>query len=310
MSYYLNRRWFLKQLALLGSAAFIMPKELMAEWLWKHNWVKITILHTNDTHSRIDPFPDNDPKYPGLGGVVARSKMIDKIRSEEKNVLLLDSGDIFQGTPYFNLFGGKVELQAMSQMKYDAATIGNHDFDNGVEGLAKVLPYANFPLVCSNYDFTGTPLENKVEQFIVKQYDNIKVGIFGLGIELAGLVDPKLYGDTRYLDPLKKGYAMAKFLKKDLRCDLVICLSHLGFSYNFKKICDVDLAVMLQYIDIILGGHTHTFLKKGMRYRNKAGKEVIVNQVGFAGIQLGRIDVYFNLDMKAYKGLVSSEKVF
>lgn len=310
MSYFLSRREFLKKVSWLGAASFLMPKELWAEWLWKNDYKKITILHTNDTHSRIDPFPMNDPKYPGMGGVVARHKIIEKIRSEEKNVLLLDAGDIFQGTPYFNLFGGRVELEAMSAMRYDAATIGNHDFDNGVEGLANVLPYANFPFVSVNYDFTDTPMEGKTRPYILKEMDGIKIGIFGLGIELEGLVDKKLYGNTRYSDPIKKGYAVATFLKKDLQCDMVICLSHLGFKYNEKKVCDIDLAVMTKHIDIIIGGHTHTFFQKEKRYRNLDQEEVIVNQVGFAGIWLGRIDCYFDLNRRQWKRATSSEKIF
>ncbi len=286
-----DRRDFLRklgQMTLMGSmAALPIPS------FGKKAPIKLTILHTNDTHSRIDPFANDDPKYPGLGGCSARAALIKTIRKEEEHVLLLDAGDVFQGTPYFNMYGGELEFKLMSEMGYDASTIGNHDFDNGVEGLASQLHNAKFPFLCSNYDFSGTPLAEKTIPFKVFNKGGIKVGVFGIGIELKGLVDKRMYGETVYQDPLEKAAAMSHFLKKELKCDLIICLSHLGLKYEGKKVSDDILARQSMNIDLIIGGHTHTFLDTPRRIRNREGNEVLVAQVGWAGIKLGRIDYYF-----------------
>ena len=265
-----------------------LPAQLFAS----EGVVKITILHTNDVHSHIEPFESNHPRWAGMGGVARRSALIRKIRREEKNVLLFDAGDIFQGTPYFNLYGGRLELQLMSDMKYDASAIGNHDFDNGLERLAAELPNATFPLLCANYDFAGTPLHGKTLPYKVFSCDGVNVGVFGLGIALEGLVDRKLYGATVYQDPVEKAAVTAHLLKKELRCDLVVCLSHLGYRYEDEKISDHAMARRSSNIDLFIGGHTHTFLNEPVRVRNRDGNEVLVAQVGWAGLRLGRVDYY------------------
>lgn len=300
-----DRREFLKKLS-AGTALAAMgglPLDAFA----KTEMVKITILHTNDVHSHIEPFPDNDPKYPGMGGVAQRAAIINKIRSEEKNVLLLDVGDIFQGTPYFNLYGGELELKLMSIMKYDATTIGNHDFDNGIDGLATQLPNANFPFINCNYDFSSTVLKDKILPYKIFVKQGIKIGVFGLGIELKGLVDPKMFGKTVYQDPLAKAASMSHHLKKEKKCDLVICLSHLGFKYPDDKVSDVMLAKQSLNIDLILGAHTHTFIDDPYKYFNRDGKEVMVAQVGWAGIKLGRIDYFF--EAKSKKNVIQASTV-
>ena len=302
-----NRRRFIKNIS--AGAAFAALGGIPNTAFAKKDVVKITILHTNDVHSHIEPFPDNDPKYPGMGGVAQRSALINKIRSEEKNVLLLDSGDIFQGTPYFNLYGGELELKLMSMMKYDASTVGNHDFDNGIEGLASQLPNASFPLLNCNYDFSETVMKDKTQPYKIFLKDGIKIGVFGLGIELKGLVDSKLYGKTEYLDPLQKAAETAYVLKKEKKCDLVICLSHLGFKYPDEKVSDVVLAKKSLNIDLILGGHTHTFIDDPYTYYNRDGKEVLIAQVGWAGIRLGKIDYYFDVMSKKSKVEASTVKV-
>jgi 5'-nucleotidase len=277
---------------------------------------KLTILHTNDVHSRIDPFPTSDGKYPGLGGFARRAEMIQHIRNKEKNVLLFDSGDIFQGTPYFNYYGGELEFKLMSEMGYDAATYGNHDFDNGIDGLVKQLPYAKFPFINSNYELSGTPLSETTLKNKVFEKDGLKIGVFGLGIQLEGLVNPKLYGDVRYNDPILEANKQADFLKNEMRCDLVICLSHLGYDYNSKKynfdqqrICDKHVAENSQNVDIILGGHTHTFLDAPTYFKNKSDKNVMVCQVGWAGIKLGRIDLYFDVVTGIFSSAYIAPKV-
>lgn len=250
---------------------------------------ELTILHTNDMHSRIDPFPNDGSQYAGLGGMARRAQLIKQIRSQAEHVLLLDAGDIFQGTPYFNLFGGELEFKLMSQMKYDAATLGNHDFDNGLDGLAEQLPNASFPFIVSNYDFSNTALSHKFSPYQVFEKGTIRVGVFGLGIELEGLVETRLFGNTKYLDPIPVAREMVQQLRT-LECNLIICLSHLGYRYPGEKISDQKLAESVSGIDLIIGGHTHTFLDTPERMTNPNGHTTMINQVGFGGINLGRID--------------------
>ncbi len=286
-----NRRTFIKKIA-LGSAMAGLGS-LSLESFAAVGADKLVILHSNDVHSRVDPFPDNDKKFPGMGGMANKAAIIKKIRAEEDNVLLLDAGDIFQGTPYFNFYHGELEMKLMSEMQYDAGTMGNHDFDAGVDGFEKQLVHANFPILVANYDFTGTVLENKIQQYKVFQKKNIKVGVFGLGIELKGLVPEKLYDKIIYLDPVAKAKEMVSILRDQEKCDYIICLSHLGYQYKDDKISDVLLAQQTEGIDLILGGHTHTFLDAPVIYKNLADKEVLINQVGWAGVWLGRVDIFF-----------------
>ena len=272
---------------LLGASSF--PFEAFA----KGSVRKITILHTNDQHSRIEPFPIDGGKYQGLGGFAQRATLINEIRQQEENVLLLDSGDIWQGTPYFNKFGGELEFKLMSQMKYDASTLGNHDFDAGLDGFVKQLPHASFPFLNCNYAFTDTAMEGKIQTHKIFSFGDVKVGVFGLGIELEGLVPKDSFGSVKYNDPILNANKMAKHLKYEQECDLVICLSHLGYKYEDKKVSDVLLAQSSKNIDLILGGHTHTFFDKPEEFQNLDGAKVLVNQVGWAGIYLGRLDFYF-----------------
>ena len=259
---------------------------------------KITILHTNDTHSHIDPFPIDHPKNPNMGGAARRAAIIESIRKEEKNVLLLDAGDIFQGTPYFNYYGGELEFKLMSMMQYDLATMGNHDFDNGIDGFYAQLPHAKFDFVSANYDFKNTVLNDIVKPYKIIIKDGIKIGIFGLGVQLDGLVDKKLYKETVYNNPIELAQDMTRILKEEKKCDLVICLSHLGFKYKDEpeKPSDILLAQKTKNIDLIIGGHTHTFLEKPVIEKNSEGKEVLINQVGCFGVNLGRIDFYLSND--------------
>lgn len=265
---------------------------------------KITILHTNDVHSHIDPFPVDHPRNPNMGGAARRAAIIENIRKEEEHVLLLDAGDIFQGTPYFNFYGGELEFKLMSMMQYDLATIGNHDFDNGIDGLYAQLPHAKFEFVSANYDFKNTVLDSHVKPYKIFNKGGIKIGVFGLGIELEGLVDKKAYKETVYNNPIEVAQDMARILKHNKKCDLVICLSHLGFSYKNEpnKVSDLDLAKKTKDIDLIIGGHTHTFLEKPVIQKNSEGKEVMINQVGCYGINLGCVDFYLSDDFAKGNG--------
>ncbi|MCF0040930.1 bifunctional metallophosphatase/5'-nucleotidase [Dyadobacter fanqingshengii] len=294
-----NRRDFFRKSA--GTAALFALGSFPFEALARDSAVQLTILHTNDVHSRIEPFPMDGSRNQGLGGVARRAALVKKIRQEQKNVLLLDAGDIFQGTPYFNLYGGELEMQIMSDMGYDAATMGNHDFDNGVAGFAKQLPHAKFPILVSNYNFDNTELKGKTLAYKIFEKQGLKIGIFGLGIELHGLVNKKNYGETQYQDPIAKANETASFLKNDKHCDLVICLSHLGYKYKDQKVSDQILAKSTRNIDLIIGGHTHTFMKLPEDIMNLDGKVTTINQVGFAGINLGRLDYFFDRESKRRK---------
>lgn len=256
---------------------------------------KITILHTNDVHSHIDPFGPDDGRNANQGGVARRATLVEAIRKENPNTLLLDAGDIFQGTPYFNYYGGELEFKLMSMLKYDLATIGNHDFDNGIGGLFAQMPHAKFDFVSANYDFSNTVMDAHVKPYKVFIKDGIKIGVFGLGIQLEGLVDKNLYKETVYSDPIEIAQDMGRILKEKEACDLIICLSHIGYDYknNPERVSDLKLARATKDIDLIIGGHTHTFLPKPTIEKNSVGHNVLVNQVGAYGLYLGKIDFYF-----------------
>lgn len=295
----MNRKEFLRRVGGGTLALSLAPNLVFASQksIFDRNAAyKLTVLHTNDQHSRIEPFDSSYSRNPNQGGFARRATLIQQIRSQEKNVLLLDAGDIFQGTPYFNFYGGELEFKLMSMMGYDAAIMGNHDFDNGLDGFLKALPNAKFPFITSNYDFSNTILDGKTEKYKIFKKDGIKVGLFGVGIELDGLVGKKQYQETKYLNPVEIAQHYADFLRKEKGCDLVICLSHIGYDYrdDVDKISDKKLAAQTDNIDLILGGHTHTFLPEPQSFTNKSGKNVLVNQVGWAGLLLGRIDFYFD----------------
>lgn len=290
----LSRKHFIKRSALTAGA--LLAGSSWLEAAESLSPLKLTILHTNDTHSRLEPFPMDGGRNQGMGGIAARAQLISQIRQEEELVLLLDAGDIFQGTPYFNIYKGEPEIKAMSMLGYDACTIGNHDFDAGMENLATQLTsHANFPMLVSNYDFTGTPMEQKTLPWKVIKKGKLTIGLLGVGIEGKGLIPDNLFGITKYQDPLQKANETAAYLKKSENCDMVICLSHLGYQYKgIDKVSDEILAKESDNIDLIIGGHTHTFLDQPVVYKNKSGNDVLVNQVGFAGLILGRLDFEFS----------------
>lgn len=301
-----DRREFLRKSMLAGSA--VMASSLLPGLTHAAAGVNaVTILHTNDVHSRLDPFPMDGSKWQGLGGVAARASLIHNIRSKTENLLLLDAGDIFQGTPYFNVYKGEPEIKAMSRMQYDAVTMGNHDFDAGLENFATQLRYAGFTVLLCNYDFSQTPMEGKSQPYKVFRKGGVKIGVLGIGIELKGLVPDNLYGNTKYNDPIVAANSTADILKKKEGCDMVICLSHLGDKYEDKRVSDEILARESYDIDLIIGGHTHRFFDVPRVYKNKRNNDVIVNQVGWAGLQLGRLDFEFSAEKN--KNLVNANTV-
>ena len=288
----MKRITFLQQTSAAG--ALIGLGGLSMSTIASNTTKRITILHTNDVHSHIDPFDPDDGRNANKGGVARRANLVEAIRKENPNTLLLDAGDIFQGTPYFNYYGGELEFKLMSMLKYDLATIGNHDFDNGIDGLYAQLPHAKFDFVSANYDFKNTVLDTHVKPYKIFVKDGIKIGIFGLGIELDGLVGKKHYKETVYNYPIEIAQDMSRILKDDEQCDLVICLSHLGYNYknHSDRVSDLKLAKQTKDIDLIIGGHTHTFLTKPTVTKNSVDKNVLVNQVGCYGLYLGQIDFY------------------
>lgn len=252
----------------------------------------LVILHTNDTHSRIEPLPETDRTSPGKSGVVRRAELIDQIRKENKNVLLFDAGDFLQGTPYFNLFKGEVEVKAMNLMGYDAATLGNHEFDYGLEILEKVVREANFPIVSSNYDFSQTALKNLIKPFIILKKDGVRIGVIGINIQPRGLIAAGNYEGMKFLDPVKTANEMAELLTTKYKCDMIVCLSHLGYN------ADLNLAESTKGIDLIVGGHSHTYMKEPAIRKNLDNKEVTIFQTNGRGVYVGRLDI----ELKKVKG--------
>ncbi len=285
----INRRRFLATSAAFGATVIALPRDLIS--IAAAADTVITILHTNDTHSQIDPLPPNDQNA-GKGGVARRATLVKKIRAENPNTLLIDAGDVLQGTPYFNFYRGEVEYKAMSAIGYDVGTLGNHEFDNGVDALAAVLKFANFDIVSANYDVKGTALEGRVKPYVVKTVGGIRVGLFGLGISPVALITPANFKGITYNDPVVAARDMVKALRDKERCALVVCMSHLGYYVNGER-GDSFVASQVDGIDFIASGHTHTFMEKPVMQKQPCGAETMIFQVGKSGINVGRVDFTF-----------------
>lgn len=257
----------------------------------------IVILHTNDTHSQIEPSDSNIIKFGDMGGYARRMGLIQKIRKENDLVLLLDAGDFSQGTPYYNFFKGKIETQGIKKMKYDAITLGNHEFDNGVDSLAARLSETNLPVVSSNYQVKSTLLEDFVKPYMIIQQKGIKIGIMALNVNPEGLMMDFYAKGLKFNDPLQTAKEMSEFLKIKQKCDLVICLSHLGSDSTEIAINDFKIAHQTKHIDIILGGHSHTMLENVKTY-NADGKPIMIAQMAKSGFYLGRIDMVLSKKKK------------
>jgi len=304
-----DRRRFLKASIVSGAAAVAFPNSALqlfstpalsamaslAEPLLEvaPGETLITILHTNDTHSQIDPLPDNDKQYPGKGGVARRATLVKRIRKENPNTLLVDGGDVFQGTPYFNFYRGEVEYKSMSLIGYDVVTLGNHDFDNGVDALAAAMKFANFDFVSSNYDVRGTSLEKMVKPYVVRVLGGVRVGLFGLGISPNNLITPDNFKGVKHLDPVRMARGVVKLLREQERCRLVVGMTHLGYYPNAREgeIGDSQIAAQVDGIDFIAGGHTHTFMSKPVSVKQPSGGNTVIFQVGKSGIYVGRVDL-------------------
>jgi 5'-nucleotidase len=301
----ITRRGFLKA-SLAGGAVVMSPRsalQLLSTPMWSALSAPllevgpgerlITILHTNDTHSQIDPLPANDREYPDKGGVARRATLVKRVRKENPNTLLIDAGDVFQGTPYFNFYKGEVEYKAMSLIGYDVVTLGNHDFDNGVDALAAAMKFANFDFVSSNYDVRGTPLASRVKPYAVRVIGGVRVGLFGLGISPDNLITPENFKGVKYNDPVKAAREVVGKLRGRERCTLVLGMSHLGYYPNATQgeIGDTQVAAQVDGIDFIASGHTHTFMKQPVITKTPSGGNTIIFQVGRSGIYVGRVDL-------------------
>jgi 5'-nucleotidase len=300
-----TRRGFLKA-SLAGGAVAVSPHSALS-WLSNPAWSAIsapllelqageqliTILHTNDTHSQIDPLPANDPQYPDKGGVARRATLVKRIRKENPNTLLIDAGDVFQGTPYFNFFKGEVEYKSMSLIGYDVVTLGNHDFDNGVDALAAAMKFANFDFVSCNYDVRGTPLESRVKPYVVRVLGGVRIGLFGMGVSPDNLITPENFKGVKYNDPIKAARDTVATLRGAERCTLVVGMSHLGYYENPIQggVGDSQVAAAVDGIDFIASGHTHTFMKQPVLTKTPSGGNTIIFQVGRSGIYVGRVDL-------------------
>lgn len=308
-----SRRRFIKQVGAAGIGLGLLSLNPLASYGRGMNSgdKRITIMHTNDTHARIEPFPDGSGRYANMGGAARRAALIKKIRQENPHNLLLDAGDIFQGTPYFNYYDGALDLELMSMMGYDASTIGNHEFDNKVEGFVEVAPKANFPFVNSNYDFSGArEMGNFVRPQLIKEVNGVRIGIFGLGIAFDSLVLPDLHQGVRYRDAVATASETAYRLRKQARCDMVICLSHLGYRYNDPyRVSDSIIANDIRGIDLIIGGHTHTLLDEPEIVEKRSDEPTIISQVGHGGVVLGRLTFEFTSTNRIRRVFVANQSI-
>ena len=250
---------------------------------------QLVVLHTNDTHSTILPLNPNlaDTMKAGRGGFIRRIAMLKEERRKNPDLLLFDSGDFCQGSPYFTLYKGDVEVGLMNLMGYDAGTIGNHEFDFGLDAMAKMFKNLNYPIVCSNYDFTGTVVEGLVKDYVILKRKGMKIGVFGLSPALSGLVSNDNCVGVKYLDPVKEANRVVDILKKK-KCDVIICISHLGWQDSDKD-GDEYLVSGTRGIDLVLGGHSHTYFETLRYVKNLDGKEIPVDQNGKHALFVGKM---------------------
>lgn len=276
----------MKKIGILAALLVLLLQPLAAQ-----GQDTLFVLHTSDTHSRIEPVSrQSADRNAGLGGVVRRVSFVKQYRAEHPDVLLFDCGDFSQGTPYYNMFRGELEVKMMNLMGYDAMTIGNHEFDFGLENMARLFRMAHFPVVCANYEVAGTPLEGLVKPYVVLERQGVRVGVFGLSPRVEGLVQADKCQGIVYRDPIPVAREMARLLRKEEKCDVVICLSHLGlYGSGLGDAGDEVLAAQTEGIDLILGGHSHTYLERPSFYENASGQEVPVMHVGKNGAYVGKI---------------------
>lgn len=265
---------------------FLLVSFLFSFSLFAQKEVKLTLLHTSDVHSRIEPINQKGDRNFNQAGFVRRATFLNDFRQNQSNVLLLDCGDISQGTPYYNMFQGEVEVKLMNEMKYDAMAIGNHEFDFGLDNMKRLFTMAHFPIICSNYDFSATVLKDIVKPYVIIERYGLKIGLFALSPDPEGLIQAQKCIGMVYKDPIVVANKMAVLLKQK-GCDVILCLSHLGIME------DEHLVAKTRNIDVILGGHSHTFMKEAKTYLNMDGKNVSIMHSFKNGIYVGRMDLIF-----------------
>ncbi|HET6329599.1 MAG TPA: metallophosphoesterase [Holophagaceae bacterium] len=284
----MKRRDFLGTMAAAGAAPFLPLRGASAD-----SAARITLLHTNDTHDHLDPFPAGTERQSGLGGIARRATLVKRLRKELGNVLLLDAGDAFQGTPYFNEWKGRLDFKLMSLVGYDAVTLGNHDFDDGVDGLLDAMREATFPFVCANLDFSGAPaLARRVSPYLIRQVGGVRVGVLGATVAFNGLVLPENHKGVEWLDPIAALTPLVKRLREEEHCDLIVLTSHLGIRGENNRAGNLEVAAQVPGIHAIISGHTHIFMEEPAVVKNALG-ETIVFEVGYGGTELGRLDFSF-----------------
>ncbi len=274
----------------LGVRSLLLLLAFMSIPVFAQQKIKLVILHTNDTHSQVEPTEKSALKTSDMGGYARRMGEISQIRKQEKNVILVDAGDYSQGTPYFNFFNGRVEIDAMNRMKYDAGTLGNHEFDNGIDTLAVVLKNANFPMISSNYKFDKTALSGLIKPYIVLERSGLRIGIMALDVNPQSLIFEKNYKGMEYEEPIEKANEISNLLKKEEKCDVIVCLSHLGADSTKGEVNDFEVAHKTRYIDVIIGGHSHSTITNTTE-KNAAGKPIVIAQMGKSGLLLGRVEL-------------------
>ncbi|MGL5938610.1 MAG: bifunctional metallophosphatase/5'-nucleotidase [Phocaeicola sp.] len=281
----------MKRIFAIWAVVFCMGSVLQAQ-----NLKEIVIYHTNDLHSRIESMSVNDPDtiQAGRGGMARMAGLTNALREKNPQMLLFDCGDFSQGTPYYNLFKGELEIKLMNEIGYDAVAVGNHEFDFGLENMARIFRMANFPILCANYHFEGTVVEGLVKPYTTFMREGLKIGVFGLGTPLEGMVQEKLREGVRFESPVEAAQRVADYLKKNEKCDLVICISHLG--WKGKGISDEILIGETRNIDVVLGGHSHSYFDHPLMYKNRDGIEVPLQQMGKNGIYLGELKVKIEKD--------------
>lgn len=303
----MNRRDFLQKSAVLGAGLMVpllRPSQSKAR---PNKVIKLTVLHTNDTHAQIDPLPATAEPYAGLGGFARRAALVKEIRKKYPNTLLLDAGNAMQGSSYYNFYEGNLSYKLMSKLGYDAVTIGDDDFVKGVDELSNALGSADFPVLCSNYDFGSTPLNDIIKRYVIREFGPLKVGIFGLGIDLENMVPESRWQGIRMRDTVLVAQGMVRLLKSYKNCDMVICISHLGFKYEDQdRLSDIKLAHKVDGIDMIAGGHTETFMKQPEIVKKEDGSFTVINQAGYRGVMLGQVTFEFDRKRRKILGIVSN----
>lgn len=270
--------------SLLAILSLVISVEAGAQDLW--------IVHTNDTHSCVMPINplSSDTAQADKGGFLRRASFVRQMREEQPHLLLFDSGDFSQGSAYYNLYKGEVEVRLMNEMKYDAATIGNHEFDFGMDNMKRIFSMAQFPIVCANYDFSGTVLEGLVKPYVILEREGLRIGVFGLSPQMDGLVSAENYKGVKFEDPVSAAERVVGLLRGQEHCDVVICLSHLG--WDIEGIDDVEVIPATRDIDVVLGGHSHTYFEHPEIVKNADGKDVICNQMGKNGRFVGVLHLH------------------